>query len=120
MDLLGVGPLELGFVLLIAFLILGPKDLAKTGKSLGRVLRSINQSDTWKAVKGVGEEIKTLPTKLMREASIADFLEENPDLTIGPPETTAESIEASLSNPEELENGLKAWTTPHSPDEDNK
>ena len=116
MDLLGIGPLELGLVLLIAFLILGPKNLAKTGKSLGRMLRAINQSESWKAVKSMGEEMKNLPTKLMREAAIEDYLAENPGLTIAPPSTTEEKS----PTPEEMETGLKAWTTPPSPDEEPK
>ena len=119
MDLLGIGPLELFFVLLIAFLVLGPKNIAKTGKSLGKLLHSINRSESWKAVKTIGEEIKTMPTKLMREAAIEDFLEENPGLTIAPSETSGE-IEPSPATPEGLETGLKAWTTPPSPDEDSE
>lgn len=121
MDLLGIGPLELGFVLLIAFLVLGPRDLVKTGHSLGRMLRSINQSETWQAVKTMGKEIKMLPTKLMREASIEDFLKENPGLTIAPPDKSGERIEkAPSSEAEDLHAGLKAWTTPPSPDEESK
>lgn len=118
MDLLGIGPLELGFVLLIAFLILGPDSLAKTGKSLGRMLRSITRSDTWKAVRLVGDEIKSMPTKLMREAAIEDFLEENPELTIAPPAASTGDIESPPVTPEHLEDGLKAWTTPPTMDED--
>ncbi len=121
MDLLGIGPLELGFVLLIAFLILGPNNMAKTGRSLGKMLRDINQSETWRAMKTLGKEIKMMPTKLMREAAIEDFLKENPDRTIAPPTKSGEGIpEKSPSTVEDLETGLKAWTTPPSPDEESK
>ncbi|MFN2145979.1 MAG: twin-arginine translocase TatA/TatE family subunit [Anaerolineales bacterium] len=121
MDLLGIGPLELGFVLLIAFLILGPKDLAKTSRSLGRMLRSINQSETWKAMKTLGKEIKMLPTKMMREAAIEDFLNENPDRTIAPPAKSDQAAsEETPSTKEDIETGLKAWTTFPSPDEEDK
>jgi Sec-independent protein translocase protein TatA len=116
MDLLGIGPLELGLVLLIAFLILGPKSLAKTGKSLGKMLHAINQSDSWKAVRSIGDEIKNLPTKLMREAAIEDYLEENPGLSIAPSTSTDETS----PDPEDMEDNLKAWTTSPSPDEETK
>ena len=114
MDLLGIGPLELGFILLIAFLILGPKSLEKTGKTLGRILRTINQSETWDAVKSVTKEIQDLPTRLIREAAIEDYLSEQPDPPIAPPI----SSEDEPKIPEELEAGLKAWTTPPTPEED--
>jgi Sec-independent protein translocase protein TatA len=36
MDFLGVGPLELLFILLIALIVLGPNDMVKTGRTLGK------------------------------------------------------------------------------------
>jgi len=72
MDLLGVGPLELIMVLLIVFLILGPDDLAATGKKIGRFLSTVRKSEFWKGVNEVSKEIRTLPTTLMREAELED------------------------------------------------
>ncbi|MBN2045946.1 MAG: twin-arginine translocase TatA/TatE family subunit [Anaerolineales bacterium] len=114
MDLLGIGPLELLFVLLIAFLVLGPENLEKTGKTLGRTLRNINQSETWEAVKSVTKEIQNLPTKLMREAAIEDYQKEQSDHTIAPPSSTKDHPET----PDQLEAGLRAWTTPPTSEED--
>ncbi len=72
MDLLGVGPLELVFILLIVFLILGPDDLAATGKKLGRFLSTVRKSDFWRGVTQVTKEMRDLPTTLMREAELED------------------------------------------------
>ena len=76
MDLLGVGPLELIMVLLIVFLILGPDDLAATGKKIGRFLSTVRKSEFWKGVNEVSKEIRTLPTTLMREAELEDAKKE--------------------------------------------
>ena len=51
MDILGIGPLELLFILIIALIVLGPKDMAKAGRTIGRYLRTIVTSPTWHAVQ---------------------------------------------------------------------
>jgi sec-independent protein translocase protein TatB len=73
MDLLGVGPLELIFVLLIVFLVLGPDDMAKTGRKLGRFLSTVRKSEFWSGVTRVTREMRDLPTKIMREAELEDI-----------------------------------------------
>jgi Sec-independent protein translocase protein TatA len=76
MDLLGVGPLEFIFVLLIIFLVLGPNDMAKTGKKIGRFLSTVRKSDFWRGVTQVTREMRDLPTTLMREAELEDVKQE--------------------------------------------
>jgi Sec-independent protein translocase protein TatA len=76
MDLLGVGPLELILVILIIFLVLGPDDLAATGKKIGRFLSTIRKSDFWRGVNDVSKELRSLPTTLMREAELEDATKE--------------------------------------------
>jgi Sec-independent protein translocase protein TatA len=73
MEFLGIGPLELLFIILIALLILGPKDLEKTGKSIGKGLAKLVKSDTWKTVRQASERVKSLPNELMREAGIEEM-----------------------------------------------
>jgi Sec-independent protein translocase protein TatA len=70
MDFLGIGPLEIFVVFIIILLILGPKQMVKTGKTLGQILRNIFLSDTWKGLNRISREIRTLPTKLTREAEL--------------------------------------------------
>jgi sec-independent protein translocase protein TatB len=70
MEILGIGPSELLFIIIIALIVLGPKDMQKAGKTVGRWLNSLVRSDGWKAFQQTSKEIRTLPTKLMREANM--------------------------------------------------
>jgi Sec-independent protein translocase protein TatA len=69
MEILGVGIPELIFVVIIALLVLGPKDMQKTGKMIGKWLRDLTRSEGWKIFQQTSREIRTLPTKLIREAN---------------------------------------------------
>lgn len=74
MEIFGIGPLELLFVMVLALVVLGPRDMVKAGKSMGRFLRKTILSPTWLKMQ---REIRNLPYQMMREAG----LEEN-DLRI--------------------------------------
>lgn len=77
MEIFGIGASELVFVLIIAIIILGPKDMQKAGRTIGRWLNYFVRSDGWKALQRASQEIKKLPTNLMREANLdADGLRE--------------------------------------------
>jgi Sec-independent protein translocase protein TatA len=69
MEFLGVGPQELIFIFIVALIILGPKDMQKAGKTIGKWMRDIVTSDGWKIFQQTSREIRTLPTRLMREAN---------------------------------------------------
>lgn len=69
MEILGVGPSELVFIVIIALIVLGPKDMQKAGKTIGKFLRDIITSDGWKIFQQTSRELRTLPNKLMREAN---------------------------------------------------
>jgi len=77
MEVLGVGPTELLFIIIIALIILGPKDMAKAGSTIGKWLNGLIQSDTWKAVQKTSRELRKLPTQLMREDNLEKFLTED-------------------------------------------
>lgn len=68
MDFLGIGPLELLLILLIALILLGPNDMVKAGRTIGRAMRKIITSPTWQEIR----KIRYLPNKLMREAGIEE------------------------------------------------
>lgn len=72
MDILGIGPLELAFILIIALIVLGPNDMVKAGRTLGRFMRRMVMSDTWKVLTGVSREIRNLPNRLIREAGLEE------------------------------------------------
>lgn len=69
MEILGIGMPELIFIFIIALIVMGPKDMQKAGKTIGKWLRSIVMSDGWKMFQQTSRELRTLPNKLMREAN---------------------------------------------------
>jgi sec-independent protein translocase protein TatB len=73
MDIFGIGPTEVVFILLLALILLGPKDMEKTGRTIGRFLRDITRSEGWRAFRDTSREIRNLPNRLMREANIEDI-----------------------------------------------
>ena len=69
MEILGIGPSELVFIVIIALIILGPKDMQKAGKTIGKWLRGIVTSDAWKMFQQTSRELRTLPNRLIRDAN---------------------------------------------------
>ena len=104
MEILGIGPLELLFILLIALIILGPGDMVKAGRTLGRFLRRIITSPEWQTVQKASRELKYLPNRLMREASLEDLSKDLTEINKIGKDITREvkSVEVDLSS----------WTTP--------
>ena len=80
MEILGIGASELFFIILIAIIVLGPKDMQKAGKTVGRWLNGFIRSDGWKALQRASREIRNLPTTLMREANIEELQEMSKDI----------------------------------------
>jgi Sec-independent protein translocase protein TatA len=108
MDILGIGPLELVFILIIALIVLGPKDMVKAGRTIGKFLRQIITSPTWHAVTRTSQELRNLPNKLIRDAGLEDDLKEIQDATKSaiPP-----SINQDLT---QWQKDINSWTTPPS------
>jgi Sec-independent protein translocase protein TatA len=73
MDILGIGPLEIAFILILVIIIFGPNDLVKTSKTIGRSLNKLVRSDTWKTINQTTQELKNLPNRLMREAGLDEL-----------------------------------------------
>ncbi len=80
MEFLGIGPSELLFIVIIALIVLGPRDMQKAGRTIGRWLRRIVTSDGWKLFQQTSREIQTLPNRLMREAALDELREVQKDL----------------------------------------
>ena len=76
MEILGVGVPELAFIVLIALILLGPKDMVAAGRTIGKYLRKFLTSPTWMALRRTGDELQQLPTKLVREAGLEDLQRE--------------------------------------------
>lgn len=70
MEILGIGAPELIFILIIALIVLGPKDMQKAGKTIGRWLNQLVRSDSWKVFQKTSAELRNLPRNLMRDANM--------------------------------------------------
>lgn len=106
MDILGVGPLELIFILIIALIVLGPSDMVKAGRSIGRFLRQVVTSPTWRAVTRTSSELRSLPNKLIRDAGLEEDLKEIQDVT-------KKAIPPDLSSDlNQWQEDVSSWTTP--------
>lgn len=109
MDFLGVGPLELFFILVIALVVLGPSDMVKAGRTLGRVLRKIVTSPNWRLLQETSREIRYLPNRLIREAGMEELQKELPN----PKQISQElGIDQLKTQTAALNKDLSDWTTP--------
>jgi sec-independent protein translocase protein TatB len=73
MEILGVGPLELLFIVVIALIVLGPRDLAKSARAAGRYLNRLYRSDAWRTITHASRDLRDLPNRLAREAALEDL-----------------------------------------------
>ncbi|NJD58492.1 MAG: hypothetical protein C3F13_10345 [Anaerolineales bacterium] len=104
MELFGIGPLELFFILVIALIVLGPKDMAKAGRTLGRFMRKIVTSQEWRTVQKASREFKNLPNRLMREASLEDLSKDMGEIN---------KIGGQLNTEiKQVQSDFSSWTTP--------
>ena len=101
MDFLGIGPLELMFVILIALIVIGPKDMSKTARTAGRTLNRMYRSEAWRSLTQASRTLQTLPNRLAREAQLEELEELRKDLDNKPQPDLAQ-------NP-----SLKPWVTPY-------
>lgn len=110
MDFLGIGPLELVAILVIALIVLGPKDMVKAGRTIGRTLRLIVSSDTWRVVQQASREIRNLPNRMIREAGMEDLQRQLPNQNAISKELGLDELNQSLN--QDLSADLSPWTTP--------
>jgi sec-independent protein translocase protein TatB len=106
MDIFGIGPTELIFIILIALIILGPKDMEKTGRAIGRFLRNMTTSDGWRVFRETSREIRNIPNRLMREANIEDLEKE-----VGKIGKEVDEIGKEIEEASEVK-GFGTWANP--------
>lgn len=113
MDFLGIGPLELFFIVIIALIVLGPKDMIKAGKTIGRFIRNLVTSPNWRTLQKASQDLRKLPNTIMREAGLEDIKKDLPDPRKIVEETGIDQIGKELS---EIKMNVSDWTTPHIPE----
>ena len=122
MELLGIGPLELAFIILIAVIVIGPRDIGKFARGAGRFLNRLYHSEEWKALNQASRNLRTLPNRLAREAAL-DELEENrqkaekagdADKQTAPAATQGGALSRPswAAQPGEPKSGMEAWVAP--------
>lgn len=113
MEILGIGPSELIFVVIIALIILGPKDMQKAGRTIGKWLRGIVTSDGWKIFQQTSRELKTLPNRLMREANEeVNKIGNEINNSISTPTRKDDNSSSWMSNPNNPSRSMPVATTP--------
>jgi len=76
MNILGIGPLELIFIVIIMILVLGPQQMVVTARKAGALIRKIVKSPMWSTIMDTSREIREIPTKLVREAGLDEEIKE--------------------------------------------
>jgi Sec-independent protein translocase protein TatA len=115
MEIFGIGPLEFIFILLIALIVLGPNDMVKASRTLGRVLRKIVTSSEWRTVQRASKEFRYLPNKLIREAGIEDLKDELSDKNLIGGQLGIDKLKKDF---DKWQKDISTWTTP--PDQPEK
>lgn len=125
MEILGIGPSELIFIVIIAIIVLGPKDMQKAGRTIGKWLRTVVTSDGWKLFQQTSREIQTLPNRLMRDAALDELKETQRELRrpftldeqAQPPSAAAQALEPAST---EANTGDEPKILPSAPGPDPK
>ena len=76
MQFLGIGPLELLFIAVVAVIVLGPKGMVNGAREAGKTIRKIVRSPVWNDIVDTSREIREFPRKIVREAGIEQDLED--------------------------------------------
>jgi Sec-independent protein translocase protein TatA len=75
MELFGIGPMELIFILIIILLVVGPNDIQKFARNFGKLLNRIYRSPGYNMVRQASDELRNLPARLAREAQLDELKE---------------------------------------------
>src|SRR5512135_922926 len=76
MQIFNIGPVEFLLILLIMFILLGPEGMIKTARQIGAWIRQAVRSPIWRDIMGYSQEIRELPTKIVRETGLDEDLAE--------------------------------------------
>jgi Sec-independent protein translocase protein TatA len=76
MQIFGIGPLELLFILVIMILVLGPRGMVKAARESGKYIRKVTRSPIWAEIVGTSREMRNLPAKIIKDAGIQEEIDE--------------------------------------------
>lgn len=92
MEILGIGPLEAIFIVLLALIAIGPRDLGTAARSLGRTLNRVYRSEAWQSLTQASRNLRGLPNRLAREAALEELDQVRRELKDGPRAPTLPGI----------------------------
>ena len=70
MNFLNLGWTEVLLILVLAFVVLGPDKVVKTGQDLGKWIRKISRNETLREVVRTTNELKRFPQKILDESML--------------------------------------------------
>jgi Sec-independent protein translocase protein TatA len=76
MDILGIGPLEFGLILVLALILLGPKGMVETSQKVGSFIKKIVRSDGWRSIVKSTREIRQAQDRILQETGLQETLNE--------------------------------------------
>jgi Sec-independent protein translocase protein TatA len=125
MEFLGIGPAELILIFLVIILVIGPKDIGKTARTIGRFLNRLYKSEEWRTILQASKTIRTLPNRLAREAELEELKEvksalEEAKKDLDEAEKELDSDAKMISEAQSdlaketkaIDKDMKAWTKP--------
>lgn len=110
MEFLGIGPTELILVIILALVLVGPRDLAKFGRDAGRFLNKLYRSQTWRTMNEASREIRNLPTRLAREAELDTVKRDLEQAGKGLQDAVKAAGEGLEKDVKSAGEGMQAWT----------
>ncbi len=108
MEILGIGFPELILILIILLLVMGPEDIQKAARTLGRGLRKLKTSGVWQSIHQIRQELQWVWWRIEQEASLEETVrkiqhELTPEPPATPPEEPASPHESLKGPPPEAE-----------------
>ncbi len=77
MEIFGIGPLELVLIVLVAIIVLGPKEMLSSAQKAAEWLRKLRKSDAWTTTK----EVMDIPKQVMKETGLDKEIREIQNLS---------------------------------------
>jgi len=76
MELLGLGLGEWALVLVILFVVMGPKEMLTLSRRIALGIKKIRQSDLWRSIQETERELRQVPQELMKETGLDELEQE--------------------------------------------
>lgn len=77
----GIGIPELLLIFVLALILLGPKDMVATARKMGVWVNRLVRSPLWREIMNTSQQIRDIPTQIVREAGLEESIKEIKDTT---------------------------------------